>query len=185
MKRQLLAILVALQAAWIVATVAVQETRLHSGTVVLLETAPVDPRDLLRGDYVILNYKISTIPASLFPAGLAQETPPGMPVFVRLEKRGEFHEVQTASLEPIDGDAEHPVLRGKISARWAAGVNNLTNRSLHLDYGLERFYVREGTGNPQGTLTVEASVSRSGIAAIRQVFVDGKPYAEAMKDAAR
>ena len=184
MKRQLLVIVLALQAAWIVATIAVQERRLHSGTVVLLETAPVDPRDLLRGDYVILNYKISTVPAALFPGGLAKETRPGAPVFVRLEKRGEFHEVQIASLEPLKSDPEHPVLRGKVSARWAWGANTDTNRSLRLEYGLERFYVREGTGNPRGKLTVEASVSRSGHAAIRQVFVDGKPYAEVMKDAA-
>ena len=34
---------------------------LRSGTEVLLKTAPVDPRDLLRGDYVILTYDISTI----------------------------------------------------------------------------------------------------------------------------
>jgi uncharacterized membrane-anchored protein len=182
MKRQLLVIVLALQAAWIVATVAVQETRLHSGTIVLLETAPVDPRDLLRGDYVILNYKISTVPAALFPGGLTKETPPGTPVFVRLEKRGKFHEIESASLEPIQSDSDHPVLRGKVSARWGRGPDTNANRSLPLEYGLERFYVREGAGNPQGKLTVAASVSRSGAAAIRQVFVDGQPYAEVMKE---
>ena len=30
-----------------------------SGTQVILATEPVDPRSLLRGDYVILNYQIS------------------------------------------------------------------------------------------------------------------------------
>jgi hypothetical protein len=39
--------------------------------------------------------------------------------------------------------------------------------------------------NPRGKLTVEAAVPRSGHAAIKQVFVDGKPYADAMKDAGR
>jgi uncharacterized membrane-anchored protein len=29
---------------------------------VLLKTAPVDPRDFLRGDYVVLNYDISSVP---------------------------------------------------------------------------------------------------------------------------
>lgn len=48
-------------------------------------------------------------------------------------------------------------------------------------YGLERYYVREGTGNPRGKLTVEAVVPASGQARIKQVFVDGKPYAKAMK----
>ena len=35
----------------------------------LLESGPVDPRDLLRGDYVILSYKISVLPATLFAEG--------------------------------------------------------------------------------------------------------------------
>ena len=30
-----------------------------TGTTVLLETVPVDPRDIFRGDYVTLNYAIS------------------------------------------------------------------------------------------------------------------------------
>ena len=38
---------------------------LRSGEEILLKTAPVDPRDLLRGDYVILSYDVSTIPAAL------------------------------------------------------------------------------------------------------------------------
>ncbi len=35
---------------------------LRSGAEVLLKTAPVDPRHFLRGDYVVLNYDISSIP---------------------------------------------------------------------------------------------------------------------------
>ena len=34
---------------------------LRHGQEVLLKSLPVDPRDLLRGEYVILNYDISTI----------------------------------------------------------------------------------------------------------------------------
>ena len=32
---------------------------LREGSEVLLQTRPVDPRDFLRGDYVVLNYQIS------------------------------------------------------------------------------------------------------------------------------
>ena len=59
MKRNLFLLLLALQSAWVIGTIAIQETRLRRAATVLLETAPVDPRDLVRGDYVILNYKIS------------------------------------------------------------------------------------------------------------------------------
>jgi uncharacterized membrane-anchored protein len=183
MKTKLLCAVIALQAAWIVGTVAVQELRFHLGAVVLLETAPVDPRDLLRGDYVILNYKISNLPASLFTGGLGtNQHPQGTTVYVKLEKRGQFFEVQEASLQPIESDDAHPVLRGQISHdRWW-GPNQTT---VNVDYGLERYYVSEGTGNPTGKLTVEAAVPSSGRAVIRQVYIDGKPYAEAMKSQAQ
>ncbi len=35
-----------------------KERVLWNGTEVILETVPIDPRDILRGDYVILKYKI-------------------------------------------------------------------------------------------------------------------------------
>ncbi len=46
-----------------------------------------------------------------------------------------------------------------------------------------RYYVAEGTGNPRGKLTVDVAVPASGQARIKQVYVDGKPYAEAMRSA--
>lgn len=38
-----------------------KEFTLRTGQEILLKTVPVDPRDLFRGDYVILRYDISTI----------------------------------------------------------------------------------------------------------------------------
>lgn len=55
MKRNLFILILALQSAWLLGTVFVQERALRAGVVILLETRPVDPRDLLRGDYLILN----------------------------------------------------------------------------------------------------------------------------------
>ena len=62
MKLKLLLLVVGLQAAWMIGMVVRQETVLASGRTILLETVPVDPRDLLRGDYVLLRYKISDVP---------------------------------------------------------------------------------------------------------------------------
>ena len=182
MKKKLLFAIIALQAAWVVVTVTVQELSLHQGVVVLLESAPVDPRDLLRGDYVILNYKISNLPVTLFVGGFGSNQPPqGTTVYVKLEKLGEFHAALEASLKPLQPDEAHPVLRGKISSRQWWAPNQTASATVNVDYGLERYYVHEGTGNPIGKLTVEAAVPSSGRAAIRQVYVDGKPYSEAMK----
>ena len=182
MKVKLLIAVVGLQAGWIIATVLAQETILARGATVVLETAPVDPRDLLRGDYVILSYKISTLPAALFPEGLLNDVAPGTPVFVRLEKRGQFHEAESASFSAPEPDAAHPVLRGTVSGpSFARGDTG----AVRVEYGLERFYVREGTGQPHGTLTVEAAVTPSGDAIIRQVFIDGRPYADVMRTQTR
>ncbi len=178
MRTKLLLLVLALQTTWVVATVAVQEFKLHHGEVVLLEAARLDPRDYLRGDYVTLSYKIGTVPVSLFQGGLTNKPVNGMPVFVRLEKHGQFHVVERASLTPLQAERDHPVLQGKSAVTWFfAGANNA---SLRVDYGLERFYVQEGTGNPRGKLTVEAVIPVSGRAVIKQVYIDGKPYAEVM-----
>jgi uncharacterized membrane-anchored protein len=56
----------------------------------------------------------------------------------------------------------------------------MTN-SVHVEYGIERYYVAEGTGNPHGKLTARAVVPASGRAKLQQVFLDGKPYEQAMK----
>ncbi|MBI3416759.1 MAG: GDYXXLXY domain-containing protein, partial [Verrucomicrobia bacterium] len=54
MKLKLLLLVLGLQTAWILAPTFQQERALHEGQLILLETRPVDPRDLLRGDYVTL-----------------------------------------------------------------------------------------------------------------------------------
>jgi uncharacterized membrane-anchored protein len=184
MKAKLLIAVIALQAAWVISTAAKQEIALGRGIVVLLESGPVDPRDLLRGDYVILSYKISVLPATLF-AQAPTDASIGMPVFVRLEKRGEFHEAVGASLSPLEPDAGHPVLRGTISNRSWVGDERGRVESVRVAYGLERYYVREGTGRPSGIITVEAVVTRLGTAFIRQVYIDGKPYVEVMRTQSR
>jgi uncharacterized membrane-anchored protein len=165
-----------LQSAWILGTVAVQERSLAAGKVVMLETRPVDPRDLLRGDYVILNYAISTIPRAKFTPGEATNLSPGQTVYVLLEPRGDFHEVAQASTEKLSADDPYVLLRGSIQHAPFGSAD-----AVVVNYGLERFYVREGTGNPTGKLTVAAAIATTGRGLIKQVYVDGKPYAEAMR----
>lgn len=179
MKLKLLLLVLALQTAWILGTTFVQERVLAGGKLVLLETLPVDPRDLLRGDYVILNYKISDV--ALSPPGPTNGLPPGTTVYVALEPRGQFHEVVLASTNRITPAAGQVVLKGHSCSWW----NRAAQDTVHLEYGLERYYVREGTGNPRGKMTVQAAVPDSGKAQIKEVFVDGKPYIEAMKEVAQ
>ncbi|HWF19046.1 MAG TPA: GDYXXLXY domain-containing protein [Verrucomicrobiae bacterium] len=181
MKTKLFILVIALQSLWVIGTVAVQEFTLRTGTGIMLETQPVDPRDLIRGDYIHLRYTINSVSMSSFQPALSTNPLPGATVFVQLEKNNEFFAVKSASLKAMKGDSEHPVLRGKIGNQWFAG-RPAANASVNVVYGLEQFYVHEGTGNPRGRLTAEIAVRSSGSAVLKQVYVDGKPYAEAMRD---
>jgi uncharacterized membrane-anchored protein len=176
MKLKILILVLALQSAWLLGTVVVQERALATGKVILLETARVDPRDLLRGDYLILNYKISDVPANLFSPPVTKDLPYDTKVFVALAPgSNQFYVVVKASTNEVAPSADEVLLKGK-STWW----RNSTN-SVHVEYGLERFYVAEGTGNPTGKLTAQVAVPASGRGHVKEVFVDGKPYAEAMK----
>jgi uncharacterized membrane-anchored protein len=180
MKRNIFLVVLALQCAWVLYTVAVQERALSVGKVIMLETERVDPRDLLRGDYLILNYKISDVPTNLFSPPVSTDLPGGTRVYVALEPRGDFYAVAQASTNQFEASGNQVLLKAMRTWGGWRGTN-----TVHLEYGLERYFVREGTGNPRGKLTVQAVVPASGRASIKQVFLDGTPYAEAMKPESR
>lgn len=178
MRRKLLILVLALQCAWIGYTVATQEHALATGRVILLETTRIDPRDPLRGDYLILNYKISGVPTNLFSPPVAKDLADGTKIYVALAPAtNRFYVVVKASTNEFVPAADEVLLQGRSTwARWNAPTN-----SIHIEYGLERFYVAEGTGNPTGKLTAQVVVPASGRGRVKEVFVDGQPYAEAMK----
>jgi uncharacterized membrane-anchored protein len=178
MKLKLLILVLALQSAWLLGTVAVQEHALATGKVALLDTERVDPRDLLQGDYLILNYKISNVPTDLFSPPVKKDLPYGTKIYVALAPTtNQFYAVVKASTNQFAPAADEILLKGKSTwGRWNASTN-----SVHVEYGLEHFYVAEGTGNPVGKLTAQVIVPASGRGHVKDVFVDGKPYAEATK----
>ena len=57
----ILALIIVLQILSLVGFVIYQENLKATGTKIILQTVPVDPRDLLRGEYVDLRYEISDI----------------------------------------------------------------------------------------------------------------------------
>jgi uncharacterized membrane-anchored protein len=178
MKLKFLILVLALQSAWLLGTVAVQERALARGKIIRLETWSVDPNDPLRGDYLMLDYKISDVPLNLFSPPVKKDLPAGEVVYVALEPRGEFYEAAQASTSRFEPSGNMILMKGRSSGRpW----NSPTN-AIHVEYGLERFYVAEGTGHPHGKLTAQVVVLSSGQASLTEVFIDGKPCAAAMKD---
>ncbi|MBX5268695.1 GDYXXLXY domain-containing protein [Rhizobium sp. NLR17b] len=149
---------------------------LSSGAEVLLKTAPVDPRDFLRGDYVVLNYDISTVPVQTISGGVPAE-PGERTLWVRLRKQADgFWTVSESSFQELPPQPETVILRSKpfYSGGLAAGD------SMRVEYGIERYYVPEGQGKPieearnDGNVAIAVRVSPDGSAQIRSLIVDGK-----------
>jgi uncharacterized membrane-anchored protein len=178
MKLKLFMLVLVLQSAWVLGTVAVEEHSLASGKLILLETHRVDPRDLLRGDYLILNYQVGEIPRGLFSPPMAGELAPGARVYVILAPATNgFFGVVRASTNVITPSAGEVLMQGKSDAQWWTGTN-----AVHVEYGIEKYFIAEGTGNPVGKLTVQAAVPASGHPRIKDVLLDGRPYAKAMRE---
>jgi len=155
---------------------------LRSGTEVLLKTAPVDPRDLLRGDYVILTYDVSTISTTSI-IGQKPETGDAGRLHVRLKPGADgFWTVSEASFDPLPVEDGSVVLLSQPVTIYDWEWQNAGN--LTVSYGIERFYVPEGEGRPsedgrnEGRVSVAARVSDDGQAQIRALMLDGEPLYE-------
>ena len=105
------------------------------GQEILLETRAVDPTDFFRGDYIVVNPKISEIPKTEFPASI--ELLNGTEVYVLLKQEGPFHLVESISAaKPQKG----LYLKGKIEYSFFDSDNVL------IDYGLDKFFIKQGSG---------------------------------------
>lgn len=183
MNKRWLLVIVLGQVLWVVATATTKEIAFERGQRVLLATKPVDPRDMLRGDYLTLRFDISDVPLEKVRGDIPAESL-GKKIYVALVPAGKYHQIEFASFAAIPATTGRVIMRGTIDDRFAwmrsqQGDNGAT-KSLQVIYGLERYYVAEGTGNPRGLLTAEVSVSAGGEPLLREVYIDGQPYRDAM-----
>lgn len=173
-------LIAALQSGAILFVVESRASILRHGTEVTLRTAPIDPRDLLRGDYVVLSYDIASIAANRiagdWPQGRGQHD-----IFVRLVPEADgFWGAREASFDVLPAVPATVVVRG--SARWLPAPGS--DRTVTVKYGIERYYVPEGEGRAiesarnEGRVSVAARVSQGGVARIRALLLDGKPLYE-------
>ena len=184
----LIALVAAVQALVLVAMVWDREALLADGRQVTLDVRPVDPRSLFRGDYVILSYDMSRLPLSMFPSHPKMD----QRVMVRLAADanagvGVWKAVGVTSALPDRIAEGEVVLAGHV--RYAPPQLRTSPRAADTEqmvlmtYGIESFFVPEGTGRPielqigPGKVKVELAVSASGEAAIKALLVDGERVA--------
>jgi uncharacterized membrane-anchored protein len=172
----LFALAALLQVGLIAAMVVDRAGILREGTEVALQTRPVDPRDFLRGDYVVLAYDISSVPVGELKGKLLASREPY--VFVKLAPKPDgFYGIVSAHLDPVPVTGAEVLIRGRVTNwRWCGNCETLNVR-----YGLERFFVPEGEGREleqarnQRKLTIVAAVTPAGRAAVKRLLLDGKP----------
>lgn len=171
-------LLAALQSAVIGYQVGERTYILRTGTEIKLKTEAVDPRDLLRGDYVVLNYPISRLRVGQL-VGPLPTTRKDVRFYVRLISDADgFAVVKEASVEPLPPEPDTVVL---ITEPVVFVPGRDSNQTIAVRYGIERFYLPEGEGKAleqqrnQGAVTVAARVSASGKVQLRQLFVAGEP----------
>ena len=170
--RRILGLLAAfvLQAGLLGWMVADRALLLARGTEIRLPVRPVDPRDLLRGEYVTLDYEI----ASLKAGALARLDPvkPGDAVYVAIERAGDAWRATSATAAP---PREGAYLKGRVASAHGEGPQ----RALRVDYNLEKFFMPEGQAieverlRNAKRIEVDVAVGAGGRAALKRLVIDG------------
>jgi len=101
---------------------------MKTGKEVMLKIIPIDPRDLLRGDYVILNYEISSLPRN-------NEYKADQVVYAVLKT----DDKNVATVDYID--KQYP--KNKI---FIKGIVRNKGWNSRIEYGIESYFVKEKTG---------------------------------------
>lgn len=156
--------------------------RIHAtGTAVVLATAPVDPRSLFQGDYVVLSYPIGWLEYTRFPETQHEELlTHGQDVYVELQPGEPVWTPVRYSLHPLEAAHGHVVIKG--DAENPSLVTLKDANSLRVRYGIESFLVPEGQGlpierlrNASDRVTVKVMVAPDGKALPLNILIDGKP----------
>jgi uncharacterized membrane-anchored protein len=149
---------------------------LAHGREIVADVIPVDPRDLFRGDYVILGYSFGRGEVPV-PAGTIQ----GDKVYVTLKPAGpgQWEPVSAQSSYPSETPgADNVVLKGFVNYVSQPGPNEPPKASVR--YGIESYFVPEGTGLElekkvqEKKIQAVLAVGSTGAVAIKALVVDGE-----------
>ena len=178
MKRRLIVTVVVLQLALLAWMAGEREWVLRTGKVVWLRTAPIDPGDPMRGEYVHLNYEIGSVPKSLCRDGIPAWFDGVKPQYygrsrerrvyasLKLDEEGVGQLTALSDQKPPEGI----FLRG-----WSG---TLSSNEVDVRYGIEAFFMQQGKaraledqmrGEKVGVpLDMEVAVSSSGLAVLKE-----------------
>ena len=198
-KQILLSVIVVLQVVSIIVFITIQEVRFSESKIITLQTQPVDPRDIFRGDYVILDYEISHLTENTTKRNGSDKTTccyykfwdeTDKDVYVFLKPAGDvWHAIGVSS--SYDGDnlitdtntniTEFVRIKGKLTTvdniERIDGEENI--RELEITYGIENYFVQVDTGKTIETaddVKVNVKVNKHGDSQIESLLVDGNKW---------
>jgi uncharacterized membrane-anchored protein len=183
-------ILLLLQTAALAAMVGKKQYTLNTGTEILLETAPVDPRSLFRGDYVRLNFVISTLDLDALEGDDEFERRDTVYVVLAPGERywnpASVHHARPAVSAPqvvIQGEVEYVI---EIQSDPDAHAPRPANQ-IRVRYGIENYFVPEGAGielenrGANEVVDLRVAVDAAGRSGIKAVLVnDQEKYVESL-----
>jgi len=157
---------------------------LKIGREITMPVQPLDPRDLFRGDYVTLGYDISTLTKAKAPTAKLDGLLRGSTAFVTLTSQpgGEWSVSGVSEDFPAQVPASDVVLKGRVKSAWARADGS--EKTLNVRYGIETYFVPEGTGRDLESKVREhkieaiVAVGADGTAAIKGLVVDGERHVD-------
>jgi uncharacterized membrane-anchored protein len=114
-----------------------------NGEEMILQTKPLDPSDLFRGDYVTLQYEAEEVPISLVDKAVItrlQKIGGQFDVYVLMEKKSGVHTPMKVTLEKPDKGL---YLKGTINY---TDKDNQGQETAFLEYNLDNYYLEDNTG---------------------------------------
>ena len=162
---------------------------LNTGTQILLETQPIDPRSLFRGDYVRLNYTISNLDLDQLAGDI--EFKEHDTVYVVLQQQDKYWQAVSAHRDKPQINNDQVMIRGKMQHERTQNWNRETNESepvnwINVRYGIENYFVPEGEGRYLerrniGKVDIRVAVDKHGNVGIKAVLVnDEEQYVESL-----
>ena len=169
---RIFALIVALQALFLVGWSLKEETELRKGKEILLEAAPdaESKGHVEHGTFRRLRFKASAIPREMFSGEERTPIEPGSPVYVYLVKEGQYFVPSRASYQkPTDANALY------LGGTTAYSFRPRSSKTVAVDYMMDQNLFWRGASEPPSEIQVSVLVLPDGRARVMGLLADGRP----------
>jgi len=139
---------------------------------VRFEVVPVDPRDMMRGEYIILGYEFSRLPEDI---ALLDEKIKSYKTNINVNQKS--IDVYVALKFNLKEDVYKGIFFGSTPPTKGRYLRGKLNPSNRIEFGIESFYLQQGKGRiyeqaiREKKLVAEVYLSPDGSAQMKQVHI--------------